>query len=138
MSENIISNNLKTTLLTNIYNEEYLLPFWLQHHKNMFDDIIIIDYRSTDKSVEICKKICPNCKIITTRNQYFDAEGIDSEFMDIENGINGIKVVLNTIEFLFIEKPVKEYFKNVTGPVSYAVNAISPYSANNYYPKNTV
>lgn len=92
-------------------------------------------YRSTDKSVEICKKICPNCKIITTRNQYFDAKGIDSEFMDIENTIEGIKIVLNTTEFLFIEKPIKEYFKNITGPVSHAVNAISPYSANNYYPK---
>ena len=50
---------IRTTLLTNIFNEEYLLPFWLNHHKNMFDEIIIIDYNSTDKSIEICKSICP-------------------------------------------------------------------------------
>ena len=32
----------KTTLISHIFNEEYLLPFWLRHHKNMFDEIIII------------------------------------------------------------------------------------------------
>ncbi len=86
----------KTTLLTNIYNEEYLLPFWLNHHKDMFDEIIVVDYNSTDKSIEICKNICPNCKIIKTRNSHFDAVQIDLEFMDIENDIEGIKIVLNT------------------------------------------
>ncbi len=41
---------LKTTLVSHIFNEEYLIPFWLNHHKTMFDQIIIIDYNSTDKS----------------------------------------------------------------------------------------
>jgi hypothetical protein len=41
---------MKTTILTNIFNEEYLLPFWLNHHKNMFDKIISIDYHSTKKN----------------------------------------------------------------------------------------
>jgi len=34
----------KTILLTNVFNEEYLLLFWLNHHKNMFDELIVIDY----------------------------------------------------------------------------------------------
>jgi hypothetical protein len=76
----IIMSNLRTTLLTNVFNEEYLLPFWLYHHKDMFDDIIIVDYNSTDKSLDICKLICPRCKIIKTRNKFFDAEDIDKEF----------------------------------------------------------
>jgi hypothetical protein len=37
--------------------------------------------------MEICKNICPNCKIIKTRNSHFDAVQIDLEFMDIENDI---------------------------------------------------
>ena len=94
---------IKTTLLTNIFNEEYLLPFWLNHHKDMFDEIIVIDYNSTDKSIEICKNICPKCKIITTVNNYFGAKEIDEEFLSIENNIEGIKIVLNTTEFLFCE-----------------------------------
>lgn len=122
---------MKTTLLTNIYNEEYLLPFWLNHHKDMFDDIIIIDYRSTDKSIEICKTICPNCTIITTKNKYYDASDIDIEFMEIETKIDGIKVVLNTTEFLFITKPIKEIF-NQYNTMSFAVHIIAPYSKNIY------
>ena len=58
-------SSLKKTCLIHIYNEEYLLPFWLNHHKDIFDDIIIIDYNSTDKSLEICKEISQNS------NSYF-------------------------------------------------------------------
>lgn len=123
---------IKTTLLTNVFNEEYLLPFWLNHHKNMFDEIIIVDYNSTDKSIDICKSICPECKIIKTRNQYFDAEDIDKEFMDLENSIEGIKIVLNTTEFLFCEKSIKDLFIHNISPISYAVTCVSPYSKNSY------
>jgi UDP-glucose 4-epimerase len=103
----------------------------------MFDELIVIDYNSTDKSIEICKNIWPGCKIIKTRNKYFDAKEIDVEFMDIENQIEGIKVVLNTTEFLFCETSVKDIFINNTTPVSYAVNAVTPYSINNYDINNT-
>lgn len=123
---------MKSTLLTNIFNEEYLLPFWLQHHKDMFDDIVIVDYNSTDKSVEICRQICPCARIITTRNKWFAAEGIDKEFMDLESSIEGIKVVLNTTEFLFTTRPVNATFAGVTKPVSYSMTVYSPYSKNRY------
>lgn len=122
----------KATLLTHIFNEEYLLPFWLNHHKNMFDEIIVVDYDSTDKSIEICKSICPECKIIKSRNKYFDSEETDNEIMDIENGIEGIKIVLNTTEFLICEKSVKDIFSDNTDLMSYSINAVSPYSINTY------
>lgn len=64
---------MNSTVLIHIYNEEYLLPFWLNHHKNIFNHGIIIDYRSTDKSIEIYKQICPNWDIIISRNLYFTA-----------------------------------------------------------------
>lgn len=131
---------MKTTLLTNIYNEEYLLPFWLHHHKNMFDDIIIINYSSNDSSLEICKQICPNCTILNTINSHFDAENIDIEFMNIENNVDGIKIVLNTTEFLFSDKPIKEIFSMYENETSKSleINCYSPYSKkvyniNNYY-----
>lgn len=121
---------IQTTLLTNVFNEEYLLPFWLNHHKDMFDKIIVIDYNSTDNSIKICKSICPTCIVITTRNEYFDAREIDKEFMYIENLCEGIKIVLNTTEFLICENSVKDIFMNDNVPISYAINAISPYSIN--------
>ena len=51
------------TVISHIFNEEYLLPFWLENHKNMFDHGIIIDYCSTDSSVEIIKKYCPTWEL---------------------------------------------------------------------------
>lgn len=36
---------MKVTLISRIYNKEYLLPFWLEHHKNMVDEFIIVDYK---------------------------------------------------------------------------------------------
>ena len=77
-------SNTKTTLISHVFNEEYLLPFWLTHHKQLFDEIIIVDYNSTDKSIEICKSICPNCIIKKTRNCNFEAEKVDNEIMDID------------------------------------------------------
>jgi hypothetical protein len=121
-----------TTLISHIFNEEYLLPFWLNHHKDMFDEIIIIDYNSTDNSIEICKTICPKCKIIKTRNDCFDAAKVDIEVMDIENTLQGIKMVLNTTEFLFCETPVKDLFLHTEKPISYAVTMLTPYSLNSY------
>jgi hypothetical protein len=125
----------RTTLLTNIYNEEYLLPFWLEHHKNMFDDLIIIDYYSTDRSMEICKEYWPNAFILTTKNADFDATNIDKEFMELEERIDGIKIVLNTTEFLILNKPIKELFADTPDKISLAITAVSPYSKQTFLPE---
>jgi len=81
------------------YNEAYLLPWWLKHHYSIFDHGILIDYNSTDNSVEICKKLAPNWKIIPSRNTFFEAKAVDLEVMDIEKEINGWKIALNVTEF---------------------------------------
>jgi len=120
---------MKTTLITHIFNEEYMLPFWLTHHDAMFVDIIIIDYNSTDKSIEICKRLCPRCKIIQTRNQYFAAIDVDRECMDIENEIDGIKIILNTTEFLVCDIPLADLFIN---QASFSITAVTPYSLRSY------
>jgi hypothetical protein len=88
------------TIVSHVYNEEYLLPFWLNHHKKYFSDGIIIDYDSTDKSVEIITSICPNWKVIKSRNSEFDAALIDQEVMDVESTISGTRICLNTTEFI--------------------------------------
>jgi hypothetical protein len=88
------------TILSHFYNEEYLLPWWLKHHKQYFDHGIMIDYHSTDRSVEIIKDICPDWTIVTTRNKWFDAQLVDDEITDYESAIDGWKISLNTTEFL--------------------------------------
>jgi hypothetical protein len=91
---------MKKTILCHFYNEEYMLPWFLNHHKQMFDHGVMIDYHSTDRSVEIIKEICPTWDIVTSRNKDFQADKIDTEVNDIEAGIEGWKICLNVTEHL--------------------------------------
>lgn len=88
------------TLLTHFYNEEYLLPWWLKQHKDMFDHAILVNYNSTDRSVEIIKEICPTWEIVNSVNLDFDAVTCDAEMMSIENRVGGYKICLNVTEFM--------------------------------------
>lgn len=88
------------TVISHFYNEEYLLPFWLSHHKKIFNDGIMIDYDSTDNSVDIIKEICPKWKVINSRNKDFGAYNVNLEIEEIEKNIDGWRIVLNTTEFL--------------------------------------
>ena len=91
---------MKKTIISHFYNEEFLLPFWLNHHKQYFDHGILIDYNSTDKSVEIIRSICPSWTVVKSVNPEFDCVLVDQEVMDIERAINGYKICLNITEFL--------------------------------------
>jgi len=88
------------TVISHFYNEEYLLPWWLNHHKKYFDHGIMINYHSNDNSVNLIKEICPTWEIINTKNENFDAILVDEEIMSIEKLISGWRIVLNTTEFL--------------------------------------
>lgn len=88
------------TVICHIYNEEYFLPQFLNHHKQIFDTGIIIDYHSTDRSLEIVQEICPHWTIITSRNPNFQADMIDYEVMDIEKDIKGWRICLNVTELM--------------------------------------
>lgn len=90
------------TVLTHFYNEEYLLPRWLEHHKKYFDFGILIDYGSTDRSVEICKDICPSWNVFPSRHQYFDARSCDEEVMFYEKQLPdpSWRIALTVTEFL--------------------------------------
>jgi len=96
------------TIITHIFNEEYLLPFWLEYHSSIFDHGIIIDYCSTDKSIDIIHTFCPTWTIIKTKNvdshgnPVFDALLIDKEVTEIEKMIDGHKICLNVTEFFVI------------------------------------
>lgn len=92
-------------VILHIKNEEYMLPWWLNHHKTKFDHGIIIDYNSTDRSVEIIKQITPNWLISQSRYRSFDARQCDEEVMDherqIQNSYPGSWMLTLTIsEFL--------------------------------------
>jgi hypothetical protein len=92
---------MEKTVICHFYNEEFLLPWWLKHHKHIFDHGIMINYHSTDCSVDIIREICPHWEIRYSRNKEFHAERIDLEVMDYEQNIQGWRMALNVPEFLY-------------------------------------
>lgn len=91
---------MKKTVVSHFYNEAWLLPHWLKHHRQIFDHGIMIDYHSTDNSLAIIRELCPTWEIHTSRNNNFDAHNVDLEVMDYERPLEGWRVTLNTTEFL--------------------------------------
>lgn len=89
------------TVICHFYNEEFLLPWWLQHHKHIFDHGIMIDYASTDRSCDLIREICPDWEIRPSRNEFFTSTEVDIEVMDIEKTLSGWRMALNVTEFLY-------------------------------------
>lgn len=100
-SKSDTNNSMGKTVVCHFYNEEWLLPWWLQHHSKVFDHGIMIDYASTDRSIELIKKYCPTWEIRPSRNKHFDSAAIDQEVMDIEKTLTGWRMTLNVTEFLY-------------------------------------
>ena len=92
---------VRKTVLCHFYNEEWILPFWLKHHREIFDHGIMIDYHSTDRSAAIIKDFCPTWEVRTSRNSDFSPQPVDDEVMEIEATLEGWRVCLNATEFLF-------------------------------------
>lgn len=76
------------------------MPFFVRHHLPLFEHAVVIDYASTDRTVEIIREMAPNWEIRPSRNDCFRASDCDAEVMDVERGIAGWKVALNVTEFM--------------------------------------
>ncbi|MEP2030546.1 MAG: glycosyltransferase family 2 protein [Paracoccaceae bacterium] len=88
-------------VISHFFNEEYLLPWWLKHHRELFDHGVLIDYHSTDRSIDICRELVPDWEIISSENKLFSALDCDFEVMKHEARFPDTwKIALNTTEFL--------------------------------------
>jgi hypothetical protein len=101
---------LSITAIVHIYNEEYLLPFWIEHHMRIFSHVVFIDYHSTDQSLEIIRRMAPAWEIRTTRTPQWDAKSDDDEVMDIERSISGFKIALNITDFFLPGSSIEDLF----------------------------
>ncbi len=112
---------MKTLVISHFYNEEFFLPYWLKTHLPLFDHGVLIDYQSTDRSVEICRGLAPHWEVRQSRNAMFAAVANDEEVMDIERNYDGWwKIALNITEFLLLpDGNLKNYIaKFPSGTVS--------------------
>lgn len=94
------------TVLCHFFNEEYLLPWWLKHHRSMFDHGVLIDHGSTDNSLDICRQLVPEWRIVRSRLTAFDPFLTDFEVMCYEQELPGWKITLNVTEFLLTHYPL--------------------------------
>lgn len=69
-------------LVSHFFNEEMLLPYWIRHHAPMFDHAVLIDYNSTDRSVEIIKREAPpTWRVVPSTQPEFGAATCDYQVM---------------------------------------------------------
>lgn len=102
------------TVISHILNEEILLPHWCRHHRKLFDHGVIIDFGSTDQSLEIIQKFCPNWEIVPIKNvdPHHMAYCADQQVMEIERRFLGWKIALNVTEFL-VRADLRSYLNSL-------------------------
>ena len=96
----------RSVVICHVYDEEFLLPFWLAHHRRLFDHGVIIDYASTDRTREIVARSGTGWDLRPSRTRWFDPPAVDAEVMDVEAefGEGVWKMALNVTEYLFVSR----------------------------------
>lgn len=88
--------------LTHVYNEEFLMPGFVKHHRELFDQVTVVDHHSTDNTLAIIRELAPEWKIVTSHLPEFDAELVDVEMQEQESLLpEGYKLILNATEWVW-------------------------------------
>jgi hypothetical protein len=92
----------RVMLTSHFFNEEFLLPYWIRHHAHMFDKAVLIDYNSTDRSVQIIKELAPpNWIVVNSSVAHFGAAELDIQVMSVQKSHPDFwHIALTTTEFL--------------------------------------
>ncbi len=91
---------MTSTIVTHVYNEEFLLDSWIRHHRDVFDHGIVVDFNSTDQSMDVVKELAPHWTIVQSPLLEFSAEPLDRLIESIERELSGTRMTLTVTEFL--------------------------------------
>ena len=88
--------------MTNVYNEEVLLPHWIRHHARICARVIFLNWRSTDRSLEIIRNTAPSgWKVAHTPYGYYEGETMGFFAMQYMSHFKGSFVaIITATEFL--------------------------------------
>lgn len=105
---------MKLHCIMNFHNEELLMKDWILHHRSIYDEVLLVNHRSVDSSLDLIKEYAPDhWKLIDTTTTCFDAQANDNELMKLEElSYDGNRwiYVSNTTEFIW-KKSLKEYLE---------------------------
>jgi hypothetical protein len=92
-------------LISHIRNEEYMLNWWIPHHLEKFDEAYIIDYGSTDNTLDMIREMAPHWRIIKPFQEKFVSVDCDYQIFQIEQIIQAkypgaVAMALTITEFL--------------------------------------
>src|SRR5262245_56898307 len=90
----------KLTVICHFRNEEVFLQYWLRHHTRLFDHGVLIDYASTDQSLDVIRQLAPHWEVRPSRNTQYHSISIHAEVMDVEKELSGWKMCLNVTELV--------------------------------------
>jgi hypothetical protein len=92
-------------LISHIRNEEYMLQWWIPHHLQKFDEVVIINYGSTDNTVDMIREMAPHWHIVDAWDEKFDCFRCDEQIFSLEQQIQQqypgtFTIALTITEFL--------------------------------------
>ena len=102
------------TVITIAYNEERLMPFFLNYYSKFCDHIVVYDNHSTDNTEEICKSFT-DCKVTVIK--YDTNNSLDDEtYLKIKNNVykdytTDYCIVVDLDEFLY-HSNIKEFLNS--------------------------
>ena len=106
----------RTVLIMHFFNEAMLLPYFIQHHAPVFDEAVLIDYNSTDSSLDIIRREAPSTwRVVQSRNVKVDLVVMDEEILEIEVKYIGYwRLTLATTEFV-VHPLLREHLSRLDG-----------------------
>lgn len=96
---------MPATVICHFWNNAWILRHWLRHHRRLFAHGILIDHGASDGSCELIRELAPHWEIRPTRRcrDAFRSAEADREVMEVEEEVDGWKMVLNVTEFLVLD-----------------------------------
>jgi hypothetical protein len=105
-------------IITHVRNEEGLIRGWITHHEALVKKIILIDYQSSDRTVDIAKEFA--CvEIQQSVDEKFEAVGCDRQVKAIEALYpNDLKIALTITEYLCVSGEGKNISFELSNDIS--------------------
>ena len=128
---------MNITIYTITYNEEKMLPFFLDHYSKFASKIVIYDNESTDDTVKIAKdhSLVKSIYSVKTGDSLDDSMYVKMKNTIWKNDKSDYVILVDTDELIYHEDDIIKYFENTKYPI-YRPTGYNMISEN--FPKNNI